>query len=56
MKAAPSSQTLFFHICHGCSLGSEFGADFEKYKNPEDVEVKSEAGFMKYLDRADSGR
>jgi hypothetical protein len=34
-------------------LGSEFGADFEKYKILEDGAIKTEAGFMKYLDRAD---
>jgi hypothetical protein len=34
-------------------LGSEFGADFEKYKTLEDGAIKSEAGFMKYLDRAE---
>ena len=34
-------------------LGSEFGADFEKYKTLEDGAIKSEAGFLKYLDRAD---
>lgn len=34
-------------------LGSEFGADFERYRNLEGDGIKSEAGFMKYLDRAE---
>lgn len=47
------SQTRFFASVMVARLGSEFGADFEKYKNLEDGAVKSEAGFMKYLDRAE---
>lgn len=47
------SQTRFFASVMIARLGSEFGADFEKYKNLEDGAVKSEAGFMKYLDRAE---
>src|SRR6202789_954516 len=47
------SQTRFFASIMVARLGSEFGADFEKYKNLEDGAIKSEAGFMKYLDRVD---
>ena len=47
------SQTRFFASIMFARLGSEFGADFEKYKTLEDGGTKSEAGFMKYLDRAD---
>jgi hypothetical protein len=47
------SQTRFFASIMVARLGSEFGADFDKYKNLEDGAIKSEAGFMKYLDRAD---
>ncbi len=46
------SQTRFFASVMVTRLGSEFGADFEQYKNLEDGAIKSEAGFMKYLDRA----
>jgi hypothetical protein len=46
------SQTRFFASIMVARLGSEFGADFEKYKSLEDGAVKSEAGFMKYLDNA----
>jgi hypothetical protein len=47
------SQTRFFASIMVARLGSEFGADFEKYKILEDGAIKTEAGFMKYLDRAD---
>ncbi|OFW19954.1 MAG: hypothetical protein A3H27_15345 [Acidobacteria bacterium RIFCSPLOWO2_02_FULL_59_13] len=47
------SQMRFFASVMVARLGSEFGADFEKYKNLEDGAIKSEAGFMKYLDRVD---
>jgi hypothetical protein len=30
-------------------LGSQFGKDFENYRNSEDEKVKSEVGFMEYL-------
>ncbi len=45
------SQTRFYSSIMVLKLGSEFGSDFEAYKNLEDDSVKSEAGFMKYLDR-----
>ncbi len=48
------SQTRFFASVMVSRLGTEFGADFEKYKNLEDGAVKSESGFMKYLNQADS--
>lgn len=47
------SQTRFFASVMVARLGTEFGADFEKYKNLEDGSVKSESGFMKFLDRVD---
>lgn len=47
------SQTRFFASVMVTRLGSEFGADFEKYRSSDDDAVKSEAGFMKYLDRAE---
>jgi hypothetical protein len=47
------SQTRFFASVMVSRLGTEFGADFEKYKSLEDGTVKSESGFMKYMDKAD---
>jgi hypothetical protein len=47
------SQTRFFASIMVARLGSEFGADFEKYKNLEDGATKSEWGFMKFLDRVE---
>ena len=47
------SQTRFFASVMVARLGNEFGADFETYKNLDDGATKTEAGFMKYLDRAD---
>ncbi len=35
-------------------LGSQFGADFENYKNTENGEPKTEAGFMQFLSRQDA--
>jgi hypothetical protein len=45
------SQTRFFASVMVTKLGTEFGVDFERYKNLEDGSPKSEAGFMKFLDR-----
>jgi len=45
------SQTRFYASIMVSKLGTEFGADFEKYKASEDGATKSEAGFMKFLDR-----
>lgn len=43
------AQTRFFSSVMVLKLGSQFGGDFEEYKNREDGESKSEAGFMKFL-------
>lgn len=45
------SQTRFYASVMVLKLGTEFGADFERYKNLEDGATKSEAGFMKFLDQ-----
>lgn len=45
------SQTRFFSSIMVMKLGDEFGTDFESYKNLEDDSIKSEAGFMRYLER-----
>ena len=47
------SQTRFFASIMVSRLGSEFGADFDKYKSLEDGTIKSESGFMKYMDKTD---
>jgi hypothetical protein len=45
------SQTRFYASIMVLKLGTEFGVDFERYKNLEDGLPKSEAGFIKFLDR-----
>ncbi len=45
------SQTRFATSIMVIKLGKEFGADFENYKNLEDGAVKSEANFIKFLER-----
>lgn len=43
------AQTRFFSSIMVSKLGSQFGKQFEDYKNLEDGSKKSEAGFVKYL-------
>lgn len=45
------AQTRFFASVMVLKLGGQFGKDFEDYKNREDKETKSEAGFLEYLER-----
>src|SRR4028118_1240876 len=45
------AQTRFFSSIMVLKLSSEFGTDFESYKNKEDDTSKNEAGFMTYLGR-----
>lgn len=45
------AQTRFYSSIMVLKLGTEFGTDFEAYKNVEDESAKSEAGFMTYLER-----
>ncbi len=45
------AQTRFFASVMILKLGGQFGKDFEDYKNREDQETKSEAGFLAYLER-----
>lgn len=45
------SQTRFYSSVMVLKLGSEFGIDFERYKNLEDGAPKSEMGFIKFLDK-----
>ena len=48
------AQTRFYASIMVLKLGSQFGVDFETYKNLEDGQVKSEEGFMNYLRRNDN--
>ena len=43
------AQTRFFSSIMILKLGTQFGVDFEVYKNLEDGQVKSEAGFVNYI-------
>ena len=45
------AQTRFFSSVMILKLGSQFGKDFESYKNEEGETAKSEKGFMEYLER-----
>lgn len=45
------SQTRFYSSTMVSKLGAEFGKDFEMYKDLEDDNIKSEAGFMRYMER-----
>ncbi|MFC1452080.1 HNH endonuclease signature motif containing protein [Verrucomicrobiota bacterium] len=49
------AQTRFFSSIMVMKLGTQFGADFEEYKNQEDGEPKSENGFMQWLERREGG-
>jgi len=48
------AQTRFYSSIMVLKLGTEFGTDFEAYKNVEDGGVKSEYGFMNYLEREEA--
>lgn len=43
------AQTRFFASIMVAKLGSQFGKQFEEYKNLEDGEKKTESGFVKYV-------
>lgn len=47
------AQLRFFSSVMVLKLGSQFGKDFEDYKNREDQEQKSEQGFLEYLEQKD---
>ncbi len=48
------AQTRFYSSIMVMKLGAQFGADFEVYKNQEDDQVKSEAGFFDHLRTKDN--
>lgn len=43
------AQTRFFSSIMVLKLGTQFGIDFENYKNLENGQIKSEAGFIEHL-------
>jgi hypothetical protein len=48
------AQARFFSSIMVLKLGSQFGLDFNEYKNNEDGDVKSEERFLKWLDLKDA--
>jgi hypothetical protein len=49
------AQMRFFSSIMVMKLGNLFGADFEEYKRSEEEPTKSEAAFLKWLERRDAG-
>jgi len=49
------AQSRFYSSIMVMKLGTLFGNDFEEYKKDDSEEVKSEAGFLRWLDRRDAG-
>lgn len=47
------AQTRFFSSIMILKLGGQFGKDFEDYKNKEDDSIKSEIGFLEFLEQKD---
>lgn len=49
------AQVRFFSSIMVMKLGALFGADFDEYKKAEEEPIKSEAAFLKWLERRDAG-
>jgi len=47
------AQTRFFSSVLILKLGNQFGKDFDEYKNKEDIEKKTESGFLQFLEDKD---
>jgi hypothetical protein len=47
------AQTRFFSSVLILKLGNQFGKDFDEYKNREDIEKKTENGFLQFLEQKD---
>jgi hypothetical protein len=47
------AQTRFYSSIMILKLGNQFGKDFEEYKNKEDESVKTELGFLQFLEKKD---
>jgi hypothetical protein len=48
------AQTRFFSSVLILKLGNQFGKDFDEYKNREDIEKKTESGFLQFLEQKDA--
>jgi len=49
------AQTRFYSSIMVLKLGSQFGVDFQAYKNEDNGDPKSESGFMQWLERREAG-
>jgi len=49
------AQLRFFSSIMVMKLGALFGADFEEYKKSDEEPIKTEAAFLRWLDRRDKG-
>lgn len=47
------AQTRFFSPVMILKLGNQFGKDFDEYRNRDDISIKSENGFLEYLEQKD---
>ncbi|MBE0669051.1 MAG: HNH endonuclease [Anaerolineales bacterium] len=48
------AQTRFFSSIMILKLGNQFGKDFDEYRNREDIQTKSELGFLEFLEQKDA--
>jgi len=48
------AQTRFFSSILILKLGSQFGNDFDEYRNRDDIEKKNESGFLQFLEQKDT--
>ncbi len=48
------AQTRFFSSIMVLKLGTQFGSDFDTYKNTENGQIKSESGFLEHLRNKDN--
>jgi len=47
------AQTRFFSSIMILKLGNQFGKDFDEYRNRDDISIKSENGFLEFLEQKD---
>jgi len=48
------AQTRFFSSILILKLGNQFGKDFDEYRNRDDITIKSEVGFLEFLEKKDT--
>ena len=48
------AQTRFFSSIMILKFGNQFGKDFDEYRNRDDILVKTERGFLEFLEQKDS--